>query len=351
MKIIKIVLKSLLILIIAAVLGFIGLIIYALVTDYKPKEQEIISISQKPSVLADSVGFTMLTWNIGYAGLDKKMDFFFDGGTKVITPQENCLENLTEIGNFLERNDSIDFILLQEVDMGSKRSFHLNEYDTILNKLKDHYPLFAKNYDVFFVPKPVTNPMGKVLSGIATFSKYLAVSSYRYKFPGDFGFPTQLFWLDRCFIVNRYLLTNGKELVIINTHNEAFDEGDIRKAQMEYLKTFILNEYNRGNYVIAGGDWNQCPPDFKPVFKENQVNASQMAVSPNYLPSEWKWIYDPTSPSNRSVMAAYDPATTATTVIDFFLLSPNIESDFVKCIKLDFEYSDHNPVIMHVKLK
>jgi endonuclease/exonuclease/phosphatase family metal-dependent hydrolase len=351
MTILKRILKYLLILVIVAVLGFIGLIVYAVISDYKPKEQEIISQSEKPSLLKDSLSLTLLTWNTGYAGLDSEMDFFFDGGTKVITPEKKCLENLKVIGNFLSRNDSIDFIFLQEVDKSSKRSYYLNEYDTLVNKLKNHSPFFAKNYDVFFVPKPVSQPMGKVLSGLAIFSKYSPSSSIRYAFPGDFGFPTQLFWLDRCFLVNRYPIANGKELVIINTHNEAFDEGDIRKAQMEYLKVFILNEYKNGNYVIAGGDWNQCPPNFKPLFQNNLVNTTQMVMPSDYLPAEWKWVYDSATPSNRSVVAAYDQGTTTTTVIDFFLLSPNIESDYIKCIQLDFKNSDHNPVIIHLKLK
>ena len=351
MKIIKRILKYLLIIIIVVVLGFICMIVYAVLTDYKPKELEIISTSEMPSILKDSLTLTLLTWNIGYAGLDKEMDFFFDGGTKVITPEKTCRENLNEIGTLLKGNDSIDFILLQEVDRRSKRSYRLNEYDTILNKLNDHLPFFAKNYDVFFVPKPISNPMGKVVSGIATFSKYIPSSSTRHTFPGDFGFPTQLFWLDRCFLVNRYPIENGKELVLINTHNEAFDEGNIRKAQMELLKLFILKEFNNGNFVIAGGDWNQCPPDFKPAFQGNQVNTSQMVMESDYLPAEWKWIYDNTNPSNRTVIAAYDPATTTTTVIDFFLLSPNIDPGSVKCIQLGFKNSDHNPVIIKVTLK
>jgi endonuclease/exonuclease/phosphatase family metal-dependent hydrolase len=351
MKILKRILKFVLILLIAAVIGFTGLIVYAMVSDYKPEEQEIIFQSEKPSLIKDSLSLTLLTWNIGYAGLDNDMDFFFDGGTKVITPEKRCLENLREIGNFLKRNDSIDFIFLQEVDRGSKRSYYLNEYDTLSNILDNHSAFFAKNYDVFFVPKPLSNPMGKVLSGIATLSKYAPSSSTMFEFPGDFGFPTQLFWLDRCFMVNRYPLENGKELVLINTHNEAFDEGDIRKAQMEYLKVFVLNEYKNGNYVIAGGDWNQCPPDFKPAFQGNEVNTSQMVMQSDYLPAEWEWIYDRTIPSNRTVVAAYDPATTTTTVIDFFLLSPNIENVSVRCIQLDFKSSDHNPVLIQVKFK
>ena len=99
----------------------------------------------------------------------------------------------------------------------------------------------------------------------------------------------------------------GKELILINTHNEAFDPGDIRKAQMEYLKNFMISEYQNGNYVIAGGDWNQCPPQFNPDFPANQVNEEQMIISADYLPSDWTWAYDNKNPSNRSVITAYDP--------------------------------------------
>jgi exonuclease III len=120
---------------------------------------------------------------------------------------------------------------------------------------------------------------------------------------------------------------------------------------MEYLKNFMMSEYQNGNYVIAGGDWNQCPPLFNPDFSSNQVNKEQMVISPEYLPSDWTWAYDNKNPSNRSVIAAYDPASTTTTVIDFFLLSPNVENVAVKCVNLNFENSDHNPVIITAKLK
>jgi len=240
---------------------------------------------------------------------------------------------------------------LQEVDTDSKRSYEIDEYETIAGHLESYSGSFAVNYDVFFVPVPPSSPMGKVNSGIATLGKYKPSTSVRYAFPGQYGFPKQLFMLDRCFMVNRYPLANGKELLIINTHNEAFDPGEIRKAQMEYLKSFITGEYDKGNYIVAGGDWNQCPPDFKPQFSRNKVNADQMVLSSDYLPSAWSWVYDNTTPSNRSVVASYDPSTTTTTVIDFFLLSPNVEGVMVRTIDLGFENSDHNPVVINVKLR
>ncbi|MGB8491625.1 MAG: endonuclease/exonuclease/phosphatase family protein [Bacteroidales bacterium] len=347
----KKILKVILGLVLLLVLCFAGIIIYAVISDYKPGPTETIYTSEKPGRLADSAEISLLTWNIGYCGLDKDMDFFYDGGTGVFTPEKKCLQNLNAVKTFLAGNDSIDFFLIQEIDKKSRRSYRMNEYDTLCRLLKGYEDFFAKNYDVFFVPVPVTSPMGKVLSGIATYSRYDPSSSVRYSFPGEYGFPKQLFMLDRCFLVNRYPTINGKELLVINTHNEAFDPGEIRNAQMAYLREFLLAEYAKGNYVITGGDWNQSPPDFKPEFAVNKVNEDQMMINSDFLPKEWKWVYDNKVPSNRSVVKAYDQATTPTTVIDLFLLSPNIREISAGCIDLGFRNSDHNPVRIKVKLE
>ena len=76
-----------------------------------------------------------------------------------------------------------------------------------------------------------------------------------------------------------------------------------------------------------------------------------MGIESDYMPGEWKWIFDPTTPSVRTLLAAYDPPTTPTSVCDMFFISPNIESVSVKCYHLGFTNSDHNPVIIQVKLK
>jgi endonuclease/exonuclease/phosphatase family metal-dependent hydrolase len=350
MKAVKGILKVLLFVVLLAIIGFIGLIVYAVITDFKPKEKEIVFSSDKVQKLKYPLKLSVVTCNIGYCGLDKDMDFFYDGGTKVFTPKASCINNLLEVKKFLKQNDSADFIFIQEIDKGSKRSYNINEYDSVSKTLNEYSPFFAKNYDVFFVPLPPATPMGKVLSGLATFSKFQPSSSIRYSFPGEYGFPKQLFMLDRCFLVNRYPLENGKELIVINTHNEAFDPGQIRKAQMAYLRDFLLKEFENGNYIITGGDWNQTPPQFKSEFTGNKTDTTQMVIPADFLPSGWKWLFDNTTPSERNVVAAYNPSTTTTNVFDFFLISPNISMVSVKGLQLNFQNSDHNPVKIKVKL-
>ena len=159
--------------------------------------------------------------------------------------------------------------------------------------------------------------------------------------------------LDRCFMVKHFKLENGKELLVINTHNSAYDPGGIlRKAEMDYFKKYLLSQYEKGNYVIVGGDWNQSPPSFVPAFSGHPFDTIDLTYIPaHYLPEDWTWLYDKTMPSNRRVDAPYDRKTTMTTVIDFYLLSPNVQALSVKTIDVGFAYSDHQPVIARMRLK
>ena len=157
------------IILIVLILGF--LIIYASLDDYKPGSEELVFKSESPDTYPGWPEIDVLIWNIGYCGLSDDMDFFYDGGKQVRTSRENVLRNLEKVIDLLKMNDSLEFILLQEVDRNSKRSYHINEYDSINNSLSDYWSFFGKNYDVFFVPLPPNEPMGKVESGLQTLSK------------------------------------------------------------------------------------------------------------------------------------------------------------------------------------
>ena len=344
-------LKLFLYLIIIAVVAFAVFLIYATADDYKPDETTLVFESENPDLLSDTSELSLMIWNIGYCGLNKEMDFFYDGGKNVRPSDEKVKENLQGVKQFIQTNKNIDFILFQEVDKDAKRSYHYNQYDTIANMFSGRNNTYGKNYDVFFVPQPITDPMGSVDGGLMTVSKYIPSNSIRYSFPGNYSWPLGLFFLDRCFLVNRYNLSNDKELLIINTHNSAYDDGSLKALQMEYLKTFLTEEYNQGNYIIVGGDWNQCPPDFKPNYKEDiPDNELRTDIAADYL-EDWYWLYDNKLPTNRRVATPYIKGKTLTTVIDFYLLSPNIEAVSVNNIDVGFEYSDHQPVKVVVKLK
>ena len=341
----KKVLKVVLYLFILIVLVFAGLIITAIVTDYKPADTVEVYKAESSSTITDTLEFSIVNWNIGYCGLDASMDFFYDGGTHVRPPEENVKKNLIAVIGYLKNQENTDFFLLQEVDKKSKRSYRINQYDSLQNMFSNYHASFGKNYDVFFVPTPPTEPYGKVVSGLMTLSKFNPVEVVRHQFPGNYVFPKGLFMLDRCFLVSRIPVSNGKQLLMINTHNSAYDDGSLKAGQMTYLKEFLLTEYEKGNYIVVGGDWNQCPPDVDTTFADFHFDTKDFSrIDKDYLPPDWNWVFSNKTPTNRSVTTPYDKNTSVTTVIDFFLISPNIENLAIENINLEFENSDHQPV-------
>jgi endonuclease/exonuclease/phosphatase family metal-dependent hydrolase len=347
----KKILKFLIYTVILFVVAFAFFLIYASVNDFQAEEKMLLYESDKVELINDTTIFNLLIWNIGYCGLNKEMDFFYDGGKNVRPAEDKVINNLQEVKNILTDYKQSDFILLQEVDKESKRSYFINQFDTIASLFSMSSSIYGKNYDVFFVPTPPAEPMGKVNSGLMSISKFDPVKSVRYSLPGNYEWPMKLFMLDRCFLVNRYNLSNDKELLIINTHNSAYDDGTLKRQQMEYLKVFLTEEYEKGNYIVVGGDWNQCPPEFEPAFQDDKMdNEVRTDISTDYL-QNWTWLFDRTIPTNRRVSKPYKKGETLTTVIDFYLLSPNIEPVSIKTIDIGFVPSDHQPVEAIIKLK
>jgi endonuclease/exonuclease/phosphatase family metal-dependent hydrolase len=338
-------------LVLTLIVSFGLFVLYGTLTDYRPDEETIVYERGDVPVLRDSI-FNLMTWNIGYCGLGQEMDFFYDGGQKVRSEEHAVKKNLSRILQFVTSLDSCDFFLFQEVDLGSRRSYRIDQFKALASGMGGFHAAFGKNYDVFFVPVPITSPYGRVVSGIATMGRVEPQSSVRHSFPGNYAWPKGVFMLDRCFLVNRYPVSGGRQLLVVNTHNSAYDDGTLRKRQMEHLRKFLMEEYEKGNYIIVGGDWNQTPHGFQPAFEHNIFDTVKLVfIEDEYLPEDWVWLYDRRIPSNRRLAIPYDPVLSPATVIDFYLLSPNIEPNDVQGIDLGFTSSDHQPVLAKIKLK
>ncbi|MCG8696438.1 MAG: endonuclease/exonuclease/phosphatase family protein, partial [Bacteroidales bacterium] len=318
-------------------IGIAGFLLIASKNDYRPKEVHMVADYEFSIPLMSSDTFSILSWNIGYAGLGEKMDFFYDGGKHVRDIEDNVRRNLYMLCDVLKDSDTVDFMLLQEVDSMSKRTYQINQLEWLENQLPYFFSYFAVNYKVPYVPVPIKSPMGNVNSGLLTFSRELSQRAYRYSYPENFSWPQRIFILDRCFLTNIYLLDNGKKFILINTHHSAFDDGTLRAKQNEYLANYIQNEYSKGNYVLVGGDWNQCPPEFKPRFT-NQLfdTVSLMHIPKGYPGDKWSFHFDRKVPTNRRTTTPYNREKSLTTVLDYYLASPNIEVLETKTMDLQF---------------
>jgi len=346
------ILRTVIYVLLVSIGAFLLFLLYASVDDYKPDEKAVQFTREGAEILTDSSELSLLIWNIGYAGLDASMDFFYDGGEQMRPSEEGVNENMAGIQSILAPFVGYDFILLQEVDINSRRSYHINQVEEISKDFKGYQSFTGTNYKVSFVPVPLSNPMGKVESGLMTMSKHSPSVVHRHSFPGNYSWPMSLFMLDRCFLVERHPVLSGKELVVINTHNSAYDDGSLREQQMNYMKDFLLEEYNKGNYVIVGGDWNQSPHGFTPELPSHLFDTINLTyVEKDYPRPDWNWAFDSAQPTNRRVATPYEQSTSLTTIIDYFLLSPNINIEKVETMDVDFRYSDHQPVLLHARLK
>lgn len=324
------------------------------VTEYKPEATEPLSISGKAEKsISAGESISVLTFNIGYADLGKGSDFVLDGGKNgVNNNEEGICANIEGILGIIEEADA-DILLLQEVDEDSKRSSKIDQTAIIMEKFGGESS-FALNYSCGFVPFPFP-PMGKVNSGIMTVSDYATAGAERYSLPCPFSWPVSAANLKRCLLVS-YMDIEGsdKQLVTVNLHLEAYDDGEGKIAQTKMLWEVLENEYAKGNYVIAGGDFNQTFPGSLEKFPIKSPELWTPGIlEESALPEGWNYIFDDSVPTCRLLNMPYDPMNEATQhyVIDGFIVSPNIEVLSVGTIGAEFEFSDHNPVVMEIKFK
>ena len=340
------------------------LLVWLTVREYKPAAVEDLEIATWRDQMALHDGedlprpapgdsLTVLAQNTGYAGLGKDSDFFMDGGRDVAPTGEEETTNRNGLIQQLQAQDA-DVYFLQEVDTNSGRTRGVDQaayYQALMDGYSSSYAL---NYSCDFVPYPWP-PMGKVHSGLQTLSRFSVEKAERVALPCPFSWPVSTANLKRCLLVS-YVPLEGtdQQLVLVNLHLEAYDDGEGKAAQTKMLMDLLTAEYGKGNYVIAGGDFNQTFPGGLDAFPLLDPSLWAPGVLENdILPEGWRFACDLDTPSCRLLDRPYDPDSPDTQfyVIDGFILSPNVRLDSVETLDKGFAFSDHNPVSLAVTLE
>lgn len=361
-------LLSLVVLLLIVVGAYVG---YMLIQFYRlPDELDLgeeINNNQV-STLDPSLTYTITTYNIGFGAYNRDFSFFMDSGemldgTKLTGKGSKAASLDIVISNTAGAIEIVeaqnpDFMFFQEVDIKATRSHKYNQYEALKNAFLSYGSSFAYNFHSAFLFYPLTDPHGAVEAGIATFSKYNLSTSKRYKLPIDESFPNKFFDLDRCFLISRLPISGGGELVLINVHLSAYDEGGvIRSAQVNMLKSILTTEYQAGNYVIVGGDFNHDIASSLNTFPTMQkVPEWVFVLEASQLPNGYSFSASKENPSCRSSDMAYLAGVNYTVTIDGFILSDNITALSINNIvslyneDVNFLYSDHNCVVLEFSL-
>jgi endonuclease/exonuclease/phosphatase family metal-dependent hydrolase len=340
--------QAILLLAISFGLYVLGVIIYGTVTEYHFEDEIVLSKEDDSIVVSSDSTFEFLIWNIGFLGLGEESDFFYDGGKDVFQSEETILKNKEGVMSLLESQSNVDFILLQEVDSSAWRSNQINLVEELRDADEKAQYDFALNFASNFVPIPIVNPMGPTFGGLLSISKPFVKESVRYDLHTESMWPKRMFFLKRCFLTQRIQLQEN-ELVVVNIHNSAYDKSGVkRNKEMQQLLDFVEAECAKGNYVVVGGDWNQSPPNYVPS-KMPKKHLNEIFTEED-APEGWQWVADTTVPTNRKLDKPYVKGDSYTSVIDHYLISPNLQVDSVAVIDLDFAYSDHQPVYLKVSI-
>ena len=354
----KKVLKVALCVLLALVVLAGGYFAYVMISYHRIGDQELTVRSDTDENIAAETDYTLVSWNIGFGAYEPDYGFFMDKGTQSWAWSEERLRaNIAGIADTLKEYDA-DLLLLEEVDTNSTRTYHVNELELLQNALTQ-YPTsaFAQNYDSPFLFYPITQPHGRSRSGIWTASKFAATSASRVSLPVETGL-TKLLDLDRCYSVTRLPVENGKELCLYTFHLSAYtSDGKIATEQLELLLNDMQAEYEKGNYAIAGGDFNKDLPEggseqyfgvsteghnwAQPIKRELFENRPLTLCAP--IDEE-----DPVASCRYADGPIHGGQLRV--IVDGFIVSDNVSVAEARVLDDGFAHSDHNPVRLSFRL-
>ena len=341
------------IIIVVCYLGYV-LLSYSRIEDNLPLIPTSVNTDEK---IETGKTYTAFIQNLGFGAYTRNFTFFMDGGTESWAESEESVIECINKGIETAKAYSPDFIMFQEVDFDSTRSYHVDQQKMLSDAFSSYSNTFAVNYDSAFLMYPFTQPHGASKAGIMTLSRYNITSAVRRSLPISES-VSKFLDLDRCYSVSRIPVKNGKELVIYNVHLSAYGGSDeIRTAQMTMLSEDMKKEYEKGNYCICGGDFNH---DFTGDSTQKLNNGTEMDFGwaqpfPTHLFPDCiircdNYTQDKLIPTCRNCDIPYKEGN-PTFIVDGFLVTDNIEVTRLENIQTDFEYSDHNPVIIEFILK
>ena len=357
-----IVLKVILGLLGALLLVVVGYVLYLFISYHRLPDNVKLVINEPVSgeeltKVQAGEEYSIVTYNLGFGAYTPDFSFFMDGGeSSVAESKESVVETINGAADMVHKMEP-DFVLFQEVDLDSTRSYHVNQYEMLTETFDTYISNFAVNYDSAFLFYPFHEPHGKSKSSLATFSKYEMTSGLRRSLPISTSF-SKFFDLDRCYSITRIPVEGGKELCLYNVHLSAYGNSDeIRAGQVGMLCDDMLADYEKGNYVICGGDFNHDLKN-KEFDPENEYSWAY-PFPREMLPDGFELCMDVFSEKEKGKMPdsarnadmEYVEGVTFTVTLDGYIVSDNVQVILYENLHTGYLYADHDPVWMSFKLK
>ena len=227
-----------------------------LVTEFSSKESPKEYTSKMLVSPPNKDTLTVVTWNIRF-GIGRANWFGDSCGELVIFDDEKIKNGLELLALKIAEIDA-DILLLQEVDIDSKRSSYIDQVQWLLDHTSMNYGVYASMWEVQFVP---SDGLGRVNSGNAILSKWPLSEAERIQLSlrGDQDALTKAFYVRRN-VLKAVVNYPGNPFWAVGIHASAFSNDDTKQKQFLEFKD-VLDEINaKGELFVAGGDLNELPP-------------------------------------------------------------------------------------------
>jgi len=230
------------------------------VTEFEDLSDAVMyEANSKSNATYDSGNVNVVTWNIRF-GI-ARFPFFGDScGDDVILDDATIEENMAAIADSLNAMDA-DIVLLQEVDVSSKRTGYMDQVQYLLDNTNLNYGCYASMWKADFIP---SDGIGRIDAGNAILSKYKLTDAERIQLSlrTDQDDLTQYFYLRRNIVKAKIpaLAQGSKDFYAVDIHATAFATDDTKQQHIDKYVETLAEIQSSGDYFVTGGDLNSVPP-------------------------------------------------------------------------------------------
>ena len=235
----------------------------SLVTTYEDIESAIYyeDASQESAEFNNTL--KVMTWNIRFGA--GRIPFFGDScGDRVLMTKAETEGYLNSIVDYINSTKP-DILLLQEVDISSKRSAYVDQLQYILaNSTHLKYGVYASMWNAEIV---ASDGLGKVDVGNAILSCWKITDAERIKLSlrTDQDPITEYFYLRRNILKAKINIPElDTNLFAVNIHATAFATDDTKQKHIDKYKEVLDALNDQGAVFVTGGDLNSIPTDAEP---------------------------------------------------------------------------------------
>ena len=199
----------------------------------------------------------VMTWNIRFGA--GRIPWFGDAcGDRVVITSEEVYAKLQSIVAKIKA-DKPDILLLQEVDLNSKRSCYINELQWILDHTYFNYAVSGYQWKAQFIP---SDGLGRLEEANAILSRWKISDGQRIQLNlrQDQDKLTRYFYERCCMLTGRIEIPRLYNFYAVNIHASAFATDDTKHQHILQFEAELDRINAIGGLFVAGGDLNTLPP-------------------------------------------------------------------------------------------